>query len=137
MIISRLTEQANIFFNAYIRYQSFVIFLCSLSFLALGASNTSPLQLLNGSAMWKNLYYHFQCIFPWHLLAVNSKFMAHSAVWGHPPILRLSTNSKMLMTEKFSKSGLRRCIKFGQAHSNDEPKITLSLILHFILDLWI
>ena len=43
---------------------------------------------------------------------------------------------KKLMTEKLSKSGLRRCKKFGHAHSdeNDERKITLSLILHFILD---
>ena len=36
--------------------------------------------------------------------------------------------------QKLSKRGLRRCTKFGQAHSNDEPKITLSLILHFIKD---
>ena len=36
--------------------------------------------------------------------------------------------------EKLSKSGLRRFAKFGQVHSNDEQKITLSLILQFILD---
>ena len=60
--------------------------------------------------------------------------MAHSAVWGNPlPFKKQNTNSKELTIEKLSKSGLRRCTKFGQAHSNDERKITLSLILHFIL----
>ena len=49
----------------------------------------------------------------------RGKFMAHSAVWGHPPIQRQSTNSKLLMIEKLSKSSLR-CTKFGQAHSNNE-----------------
>ena len=58
--------------------------------------------------------------------------MAHSAVWGHSPIQRKNTNSKKLTIEKLSKSGLRRCAKFGQAHSNNERKTTLSLILHFI-----
>ena len=29
---------------------------------------------------------------------------------------------------------LKRCKKFGHAHSNDERKITISFILHFILD---
>ena len=62
------------------------------------------------------------------------KFMAHSAVWGHLPIRRQNTNSKKLTIKKLSKSGLRRFIKFGQAHSNDERKITLSLNLHFIWD---
>ena len=47
----------------------------------------------------------------------NNKFMAHSAVWGHLPIQRQNTNSK-----KLSKSGLRRFIKFGQAHSNMNEK---------------
>ena len=62
--------------------------------------------------------------------------MAHSAVWGHPPIQKQKKKriKKKLTTEKLSKSGLRRCKKFGHAHSNDERKMTLSLILHFILD---
>ena len=60
--------------------------------------------------------------------------MAHSAVWGHLPIRRQSTNSKKLTIKKLSKSGLRRFIKFGQAHSSNERKITLSLNLHFIWD---
>ena len=60
--------------------------------------------------------------------------MAHSAVWGHSPIQKQNTNSKKLTIKKLSKSGLRRFIKFDQAHSNDERKITLSLILHFIWD---
>ena len=60
--------------------------------------------------------------------------MAHGAVWGHCPIRRQNTNSKTLMIEKLSKRDLRRCTKFGQAHLNDEHKITLSLMLHFILD---
>ena len=60
--------------------------------------------------------------------------MAHSAVWGHPPIQRQNTNSKKLTTEKLSKSSLRRCTEFGQAHSNDEQKTTFSSILHFIWD---
>ena len=58
----------------------------------------------------------------------SGKFMAHSAVWGAPPIQRQNTNSKKLIIGKLSKSGLRRCTKFGQAHSNDERKITLSFI---------
>ena len=64
----------------------------------------------------------------------ESNFMAHSAVWGHLPIRRQKTNSKKLTIKKLSKSGLRRFITFGPAHSNDERKITLSLILHFIWD---
>ena len=60
--------------------------------------------------------------------------MAHSAAWGHPLILIQNTNSKKLMIKKSSESGLRRCTKFGQAHSNDVRKITRSWILHFILD---
>ena len=60
--------------------------------------------------------------------------MAYSTVWGHLPIERQNTNSKKLTIEKLSESGLRRCAKFGQAHSNDKRKITLLLILHFILD---
>ena len=60
--------------------------------------------------------------------------MAHNAVWGHPPIQRQNTNSKKLTIEKLYKSSFRRCTKFGQAHSNDEQKITFLLILHFILD---
>ena len=63
--------------------------------------------------------------------------MAHIAVWGSSAIQRQNTNSKMLTIEKLSESGLSRCTKFGQSHSNDERKITLSLILHFILDFWI
>ena len=58
--------------------------------------------------------------------------MVHSDVWGHPPIQRQNTNSKKLTIEKLSKSGLIRCTKFGRAHSNDEQKIALSLVLHFI-----
>ena len=63
-----------------------------------------------------------------------TKFMAHCAVWGHSPIQRQNRNSKKLTIEKLSKSGLRRSTKFRQTHSNDERKITLSLILHFIWD---
>ena len=59
--------------------------------------------------------------------------MAHSVVWGHPPIQRQDTNSKMLTIENLSESG-RKCTKFRQAHSSDKRKITLSLILRFILD---
>ena len=62
------------------------------------------------------------------------KFMAHSAVWDRLPIQRQNTNSKKLTIEKLCKNGLRKCTKFGQVHSNNERKITLSLILHFILD---
>ena len=72
-----------------------------------------------------------------HLMLLGMNFMAHSAVWGHPPIQRQNTNSKKLMIEKLPKSSLRRCTKFGQPHSNDERKITLLLILHFIEDCWI
>ena len=39
------------------------------------------------------------------------KFMAHSAVWGHPAIQRRNTNSKKLTIEKFSKSGLQEVYK--------------------------
>ena len=60
--------------------------------------------------------------------------MAHSAVSSHLPIRRQNTNSKKLSIKKLSKSSLRRFLKFGQAHSNDERKITLSLNLHFIWD---
>ena len=60
--------------------------------------------------------------------------MAHSAVWGHLPIRRQNTISKKLTIKKLSKSGLGRCTKFGQANSNDERKITLSMNLHFIWD---
>ena len=38
--------------------------------------------------------------------------MAQSAVWGHSPIQKQNTNSKKLTTEKLSKSGPRRYIKF-------------------------
>ena len=78
---------------------------------------------------------HTGCAPIWGLL-LQLKFMAHSAVWGHLPIRRENTNSKKLTIKKLSKSGLRRFmfIKFGQAHSNDEQKITLSLNLHFIWD---
>ena len=62
------------------------------------------------------------------------KFMAQSAVWAHSPIQGQNTTSKKLMIKKLSESGLGRCTKFGQANSNDERKITLSLILHFIWD---
>ena len=61
-------------------------------------------------------------------------FMAYSAVWSHSPIQRQNTNSKKLTIEKLSESGLSRCTKFGQANSNNEGEITLSLILHFIWD---
>ena len=63
-----------------------------------------------------------------------ANFMAHSAVCGNSPIQRQNTNSKKLTIEKLSMSGLRSCTKFGQAHPNDERKIRLSSILHFILD---
>ena len=69
------------------------------------------------------------------LFRVARKFMAHSDVWGHLPIRRQNTNSKKSTIKKLSKS--RRFIKFGQAHSNDERKITLSLNWHFIWDFWI
>ena len=59
--------------------------------------------------------------------------MAHSAVWGHLPIQRQNTNSKKLTIKKLSKSGLRRFVKFGEAHSNDERKITLSLVFAFYM----
>ena len=62
------------------------------------------------------------------------KFMAHRAVWGRSPIKRQKTNSKKLTIKKLSKSGLGWCAKFGQANSNGERKITLSLILHFMWD---
>ena len=58
----------------------------------------------------------------------TSNFMAHSAVWGRPPIQRQNTYSKKVTIEKLSQS------KSGQAHSNYKRKITLLLILHFILD---
>ena len=51
---------------------------------------------------------------------------------GHLPIPRQNTNSKKLTIKKLSKSCLRRIIKFGQAHSNNERKITLSLNLYFV-----
>ena len=60
--------------------------------------------------------------------------MVHSAVWSHPPIQRQNSNSTNLTIEKLSKNGLRSCTKFDQAHSKDERKVALSLILHFILD---
>ena len=44
----------------------------------------------------------------------------------HLPIQRQNTNSKVLTIEKLSKSDLRRCTKFGQFHSNDEEKITVT-----------
>ena len=53
------------------------------------------------------------------LLRPSTNFMAHSAVLGSSSYSRQNTNSKKLMIEKLSKSGLRRCTKFGQAHSND------------------
>ena len=65
---------------------------------------------------------------------VFNNFMAYGAVWGHLPIRGQNTNSKKLTIKNLSKSGLRRFVKFGQAHSNDERKITLSLNLHFIWD---
>ena len=56
--------------------------------------------------------------------------MAHSAVGGDLPIRRQNTNSKKLTIKKLSKSGLRRFIKFGQAHSNGERKITLEFAFY-------
>ena len=50
--------------------------------------------------------------------------MAHRVVWCHPPIQRQNINSKKLTIKKLSKSGLRMCTKFGQAHSNDEKNNT-------------
>ena len=47
----------------------------------------------------------------------RGKFMAHSAVWGHPPIQRQSTNSKLLMIEKLSiraVSGVQSLVKLIQ-----------------------
>ena len=68
------------------------------------------------------------------MLSSKNNFMAQSAVWGRSPIQRQKTNSKELTIKKLSESGLGRCTKFGQANSNDERKITLLLILHFIWD---
>ena len=48
--------------------------------------------------------------------------MARNTVWGHPPIQRQNTNLRKLTIEKLPMSGLRRCTKFGQPHSNDEQK---------------
>ena len=60
--------------------------------------------------------------------------MVHSPISGYLPNQRQNTctNSKNLMIKKLSQSGLRRCTKFGQAHLNDERKIRLQMILHFI-----
>ena len=41
---------------------------------------------------------------------------------------------KKVDDKKLSKGGLGRCTKLGQANSNNERKITLSLIMHFIWD---
>ena len=68
------------------------------------------------------------------MISFLKKFMAHLAVWGYFPIQRQNTNSKKLMTDKLSKRGLGRCTKFGQASSNNEQSIILSLILQFISD---
>ena len=59
--------------------------------------------------------------------------MAHSTVGRHPPIQRQKTNLKKNWRLKLSKSGLRRCKKFGHTHSdeNDERKIALSLNFAF------
>ena len=57
-------------------------------------------------------------------LAFITYFIAHGAVRGHPPIERQNTNSKKLTIEKFFESSLKRCTKFGQAHSNNERKNT-------------
>ena len=71
----------------------------------------------------------------WTILGL---LLAHNAVWGDLPKSKTKHNNKKLTIEKLSQSGLRRWYtKFGQAHSNNERKITFSLILHFILDLWI
>ena len=67
-----------------------------------------------------------------HILAENLWLTA--LFGGHSPTQRQNTNSKKLTIENLSKSGLQRYTKFGQANSNDERKITLSLILHFIWD---
>ena len=91
-------------------------------------SYNSIIPLTNSCEMYVKInrrrQLYFQC-----------NFMAHSAVWGYLPVQRQNTNSKKLTIEKLSKSGLRRFIKFGQPHSNDERKIILLLNLHFTLDL--
>ena len=59
--------------------------------------------------------------------------MVHSAVWGHPPIQIQNTNSKKLTIEKLSESDLRRCTKFGAAHSNDQTKNNTFFYLAFYM----
>ena len=51
--------------------------------------------------------------------------MAHIAVWGYLP------NKKENYKFKKADSCLTKCTKFGQAHSNNERKIRLLLILEF------
>ena len=50
------------------------------------------------------------------------------------PFKDITQIQKKVTIEKLSKSGLRRCTKFGEASSNDEQKNNTrkSLILHFI-----
>ena len=67
-----------------------------------------------------------RCLGPSSHSKTKHKSGENKAMWLH--------KFKTLRIKKLSKSGLRRFIKFGQAHSNDERKITLSLNLHFILD---
>ena len=49
------------------------------------------------------------------------------------PFKDKNINSKKLMIDKLSESSLKRCTKFGQARSNNERKITLSLIFAFYI----
>ena len=65
------------------------------------------------------------------------KIVMAPAVFGVILAFKGKHKFKKLTIEKLSESSLRRCTKFGQVHSNDERKRTLSLILHFILDFWI
>ena len=69
---------------------------------------------------------------------VSAFLLAEVEFHGSPRCLGPSSHSKtkhkLKKLTKLSESGLRRFIKCGQAHSNDERKITLSLNLHFIWD---
>ena len=52
------------------------------------------------------------------MLAASFKegnFMAHSAVWGYPPIQKQNKNSKKFMEEKLSENGQN----LGRVHFHD------------------
>ena len=73
-IILRLTKHANILLNTYT-----VVVFSHLSlqppFLVQGASNVSPLQPSDRSAILNILNYHCRCIVTWYLLAADSKLV--------------------------------------------------------------